>query len=814
MKSFDISLTLPDIWQQQALQALTAGQDVVVSAPTGSGKTFIFEQLVARSLKKQAVYTVPTRALANDKYFEWRRQKWDVGIVTGDLCENPQASVVVATLETQKNRLLSGQGPGILVIDEYQMMADPARGMNYELAIALAPPSTQLLLLSGSVANPEDIVAWLRRIGRNAILVDHKQRPVPQEEVFLEALPDTLPSSVRGTWSRLVGRALKAGLGPILVFAPRRRHAEALARELASELPTPDSLDLSPQQRTLAGDPLQRLLRQRIAFHHSGLSYQQRAGLIEPLAKLGHLRVVVATTGLAAGINFCMRSVLVTDRTYQSGGAICQVRPDELLQMFGRAGRRGLDDRGYVLVAPSKPRLSEARPLTIRRSVTIDWPALLSVMDRAAETALSPSDSAQNLISRMFLDQPIDLGFPELQSIPHDANPHPHPSSSTMAQTVEEILNSKGTWERRRGLLKTTLDCSLVYHKKRYIPALQHPGTLAAVPVGTLCKLETPNGRRYGREVPLASFPTKQGQSRLKLVKWLYDSLCKFEQDNKPDRLWTLEQIEQQLLPRLPQLTQGGSVSSVAERNGLMVARLDYSKAVVTARRDSHGAFLINPPQRRVLLPPGRGFAELAGFIQSRPQGSIAAVWFQLGLIDRQGNPTRRGRIFSFFNQAEGLTIAAALEDESFAISDLIRELANVRAGHRFDSVESASSRLADISRMTYGDISIPSYLDKGLPLTFGCGAAEVLSAIAANPASRSTFVSDTLRPGDIQRAQLEWESLLFQIANAPDFNWDRWMQLKQDAHRLVAAYHSPLSTGNLPDLTPHQSQRYQTKSI
>ena len=93
----------------------------------------------------------------------------------------------------------------------------------------------------------------------------------------------------------------------------------------------------------LAGDRLAKLLKTRIAFHHSGLSYAQCAGLIEPLAKAGQLRAVVATTGVAAGINFSMRSVLVTETEYTVSNLQRLIRPDELLQMFGRAGRRGLE---------------------------------------------------------------------------------------------------------------------------------------------------------------------------------------------------------------------------------------------------------------------------------------------------------------------------------------------------------------------------------------------------------------------------------------------------------------------------------------
>src|ERR1700733_4426781 len=194
-----VNLIIPDKWQQDAVKLLRDGKDVVVQAPTGAGKTYIFE-LMYESLRGQAVYTVPTRALANDKLAEWQARGWDVGISTGDLALRLDARVVVATLETQKGKFLERRGPRLLVVDEYQMIADPVRGVNYELALALAPPETQLLLLSGSVANPQEVVTWLRRIGRDALLVSHIERPVPLDEVDLEALPNKTPSNVRGRW--------------------------------------------------------------------------------------------------------------------------------------------------------------------------------------------------------------------------------------------------------------------------------------------------------------------------------------------------------------------------------------------------------------------------------------------------------------------------------------------------------------------------------------------------------------------------------------------------------------------------------------
>src|SRR5439155_20318857 len=103
-------------------------------------------------------------------------------------------------------------------------------------------------------------------------------------------------------------------------------------------------------------------LRSRVAYHNSGWSYAARAGVIEPLAKAGQLRVVVATMGLAAGINFSLRSVALAGESYRRDQIEQPLRPDEILQMFGRAGRRGIDETGYVLVSGNEIRLREAYP--------------------------------------------------------------------------------------------------------------------------------------------------------------------------------------------------------------------------------------------------------------------------------------------------------------------------------------------------------------------------------------------------------------------------------------------------------------------
>jgi hypothetical protein len=401
-------LELPDRWQAEAIGALQAGHDVVVDAPTGAGKTFVFEKFIETcGHGRRGLFAVPTRALANDKFAEWRGRGRPAGLVTGDVTVDPDAPVVVATLEAAQSGLFPEPRFALLALDEYQMLGDPLRGHRYEGTVAALPATVQLLLLSGSVANPEDVVAWLGRLGRRPVLVRHRQRPVPLEEADADDLARGLPASIAGFWSRRVAGALRAGLGPVLVFAPQRSDAERLARQLARELPPPPALTLSAAQETALGPALARLLRQRVAYHHSGLPYLARAGVIEPLAKAGQLRAVVATLGLAAGINFSLRSVLVTAHGYRHGDRERELAPSELLQMFGRAGRRGLDETGYLLVTRDSPRLAQAAPLKLRRAGPLPWgPLLRSLRDGASAAAL-----AATAADRFFAAAPIDFGL-------------------------------------------------------------------------------------------------------------------------------------------------------------------------------------------------------------------------------------------------------------------------------------------------------------------------------------------------------------------------------------------------------------------
>lgn len=810
METFSNQLKVPDLWQQSAIRELQAGKDVIVAAPTGAGKTYIFEVLMENGFEGRAVYTVPTRALANDKRLEWTRRGWKVGITTGDRVENPDAPVVVATLETQKGQLLRGDGPDLLVVDEYQMLADQQRGLNYELSIASAPSRTQLLLLSGSVGNPQHVRQWLERLGRRVHLVRHLERPVPLEEVHIEGLPDRIPTSVRGFWPRAIARVLKVGMAPLLAFAPRRQAAEDLAFDIARMLPEEDPLVLTPEQERLAGDGLKRLLKARVAFHHSGLDYAQRAGLVEPLAKAGQLRVVVATMGLAAGINFSMRSVLVTDREYRTGERVQEVRPDELLQMFGRAGRRGMDKVGYIAVAAGKPRLQEARPLRLKRTNQVDWPSIVGLMQAAIEADEDPLAAARALTERLFSIQRIPLGLADFQARGPQTEAR---QKRILTQSVVEFQNPDGNWERKRPPRKMELEKVLMYRDRDWIPVLAVPDLLQTIRTGTLCRLGKGITTLFGRQVPVARFGTSEKEGELVLTRWLVRALNKDPVLGKRKWRrfgWNLDGVEKRLLPLLSQLTMGGGFVDWRESNGMLYAMLHYGKAVTMAQVDASGRGLLNPPERTVEHEANLHDSVYTKEDSRTKPATVADSWYALELIDGHGAPTRRGIVFSFFNYGEGLAIAAALEDESYPIEDLILDLANLRAGHRFGVHEAASGRMGAVCRAAYGLLTHPGYLSRGLPDTYGEGAAEILFQPGARQAvSRSG--ERELRSGDIERARLEWRSLIRHIAHCPRLNWDRWLELRERSRRLEAGFPAESSLESLPPLTSKQRQRHKS---
>ncbi|QQL43856.1 DEAD/DEAH box helicase [Sulfuriroseicoccus oceanibius] len=807
------ALEIPDIWQQDAVHALRSGHDVVVDAPTGAGKTKIFELLVeARDIQGQAVYTVPTRALANDKFTEWTRKGWNCGIATGDVAKNINAPVVVATLETLREQIIDGNGPALLVIDEYQMIANRVRGLNYELMIALAPQDTQLLLLSGSVANPQHITAWMERIGRSPKLVRVSERPVPLDEQPVELLPRFAPKSITGLLPKLAVGVCMSDMAPLLIFAPHRRNAEKIARQIASALPEDKPLNVPQHGRKDCPAELVSLLGKRVAYHHSGLPYPVRAGLIEPLAKAGQLRVIVATTGLAAGINFSVRSVFVTARSYREGPYIRHIAPDELLQMFGRAGRRGLDEQGYVITTRDSPKPADGHAEALRRTNVVDWPTLLRIMDREAAHGGSPFAAATELCARLFSEQTIRLGFEESDTEETHA-PSEEKSPYATAPKRREILASSGEWDAIEDEPELTpLARCLSKTKRGWKPSLQLSAVVDAhFALGVIKRLESKSsstGWRYVKHVVLATSSGDQdhpdGFRATKAVR-------KFAKLNQ--RLLGTHadgpQLAKQLAKQVARTTPGLQLHDLIVQPTTITGIFDLANIRVEAIHDSHGKALLDPPQRVRELDSVTDFIDPeTGDVRTAPANSPLRAWRRLALIDHHGVPTRRGVVFSFFQRGEGLAIAAALEESDYLCSELVWHLANLRAGHRFTDVASeGADRLGAVCRKHYGALNYPGYLELGLPPGFGEGAADCLMAWLLDGRRPDFNQLDQLGPGDLERARIEWLSLMRHIHHAPDYDWERWRELQHCAADILERFGDD-SRLNLAPALPHDLQR------
>lgn len=440
-----------DPWQRQVFDALQNGTSVVVDAPTTAGKTRAVEAFFRANLDNpsfRACYTTPVKSLSNDKLREFREMfgAENVGIATGDIKENLNAPIVVATLESYRNSLLGVEpdlGRTIAVFDEYHYLQDESRGSAWEEAMILTPRHCQVLLLSASVANAEQFVDWLSSLGegRQCVLVRTEVRPVPLAHlVFVGGewlAAETLPQSVlKNLDGRLMdmplrqeviaeraAKLLDVGLTPCIAYCGRRLSCETFAALLCRNLEPLDEASATKIGASLEASHgefkalsfLPTRLRQMVqvygvAYHHSGLAAPARMA-IEALVKNGLLRFAVATMGLSLGINFSVRSALITDYQRPGEQGFTQYGPAEVLQMLGRAGRRGRDAVGFSLwPAPEAfVKLSGARREPITSRLRSDPTTFLGLVGRgfglrAIETFYSKS-------LRRFQDRNVDLSL-------------------------------------------------------------------------------------------------------------------------------------------------------------------------------------------------------------------------------------------------------------------------------------------------------------------------------------------------------------------------------------------------------------------
>ncbi len=400
----------PDQFQLDAGSALNQNKDVLVEAPTGTGKTAIAHYVATKNMHegKTTFYTTPLKALSNQKLLEFRKVYGDenVGILTGDRRENVEAPIVIMTTEVYRNMALSHRygaevpimdNLGTVIFDEFHYLGDPERGPVWEESLMYTPTDVQTLELSATIGNPKELSSWINNLdGNNAHLVSipEEARHVPlQFDVLQTASHKAEEKKLQKKLKRMgyiapdaeVGYSPKPNLSdfkfavnklakkeqlPAIFFVFSRKFSRELVKYFANEgddLTTADEkkeikkiVDEHKSKNYIGSDLEYDALEKGYAIHNAGIMPQQKE-LIEELFQKKLLKVVVATETLAAGINMPAKTVVISapykpsdDNDDENGVRL--LTANEFKQMSGRAGRRGIDEIGFVYTMPTDRR--------------------------------------------------------------------------------------------------------------------------------------------------------------------------------------------------------------------------------------------------------------------------------------------------------------------------------------------------------------------------------------------------------------------------------------------------------------------------
>lgn len=337
--------------QEEAILEIMGGKNVILSTPTGSGKSLVAFAMIFRAVANggRAFYTCPIKALVNEKFFELTRAfgPAHVGMMSGDGTVNPEAAIICCTAEIAASMALrEGVRAPIdaLVMDEFHYYADAERGAAWHLPLLILR-QTRFLLMSATIGDATPFLERLVKLtGREAALVEGKDRPVPLDFTYSE---DPLHEAVKD----LVERK-KA---PIYIVCFTQRACAEQAQNLTSENTT-----TKDEKRALLealagaafdspyGKDVQRFLKQGIGLHHAGLLPKYRF-LVEKLAQQGLLKVICGTDTLGVGVNIPIRTVLFTKLCKFDGEKMTLLSVREFQQIAGRAGRKGFDVEGSVV---------------------------------------------------------------------------------------------------------------------------------------------------------------------------------------------------------------------------------------------------------------------------------------------------------------------------------------------------------------------------------------------------------------------------------------------------------------------------------
>lgn len=373
-----------DQFQKKAVNALLNDKSVIVSAPTGSGKTLIAEYITQEAINNNlcVVYTAPIKALSNQKYKDFCKLygKDNVGLITGDISKNSSAPIRIMTTEIFRNMCLSKdesvKNIKYVVLDEVHFIDDPERGYVWEESIIFSPEDTRFLALSATIPNAQELCDWISSIrNHETVCIKHDKRSVPLHISFyhkdagfcsLQTLHEYYAMNKRNKkrtkpsfdYSAFIEEVVENN--PVLYFCFSRKDCEFFADKISKKKFFRPSADISsyvhahlknyPDINSLSSVKLLRsCLPQGIGFHHAGLLPIIK-DLVEDLFERGLIKILFTTETFAVGINMPAKTVCFNSIRKFDGVNFRFLNSREFYQIAGRAGRRGIDKEGFVVV--------------------------------------------------------------------------------------------------------------------------------------------------------------------------------------------------------------------------------------------------------------------------------------------------------------------------------------------------------------------------------------------------------------------------------------------------------------------------------
>jgi superfamily II RNA helicase len=391
-----------DPFQKQAIDYIKQGHSVIVSAPTGAGKTAIAEYIIQATIlkKEQVIYTAPIKALSNQKFRDFQSIFGNnVGILTGDVSINAHAPLLIMTTEIFRNKILDQpeelKGYSWVIFDEIHYIDNRERGTVWEESLIFLPAHMEILCLSATIPNIKEFADWIESIHKKPLkVVIEEKRPVPLRFLFqcnnevLDNISElkkrdliknsfqtrSKERSLRGfikvnKLANLINYIRQACGLPCIYFVFGRRRAENLAFELYSF----DFLNQKEKAKIVAlynrlcerfdlkseesASRIFYLIKKGIAYHHAGMLPTLKE-VVEQLFTSRLIKVIFTTETFALGINMPAKSVVFDELRKFYGRYVRNLKVRDFYQMAGRAGRRGMDEEGFVYVRVNPRRIN------------------------------------------------------------------------------------------------------------------------------------------------------------------------------------------------------------------------------------------------------------------------------------------------------------------------------------------------------------------------------------------------------------------------------------------------------------------------